>query len=118
MFEKEAEEYAAKVEPFMDVGIDNSISVYHEEDVKQAFLAGAEFGYNKANEWHYVKDGDLPEDNKIVLFYTTYFDFWVGGIEPKNDKKHRWEVLPSVSSDYYAEDEVIAWKEIVLPKEE
>lgn len=24
------------------------------------FKKGAEFGYNKANEWHYVKDGDLP----------------------------------------------------------
>ena len=23
------------------------------------FQKGAEFGYNKANKWHYVKDGDL-----------------------------------------------------------
>ena len=27
----------------------------------QGFVNGAEFGYNKANEWHYVKDGDLPQ---------------------------------------------------------
>ena len=28
---------------------------------------GAEYGYNKANEWHYVKDKDYPKDNKPVL---------------------------------------------------
>lgn len=28
---------------------------------------GAELGYNKANEWHYVKDGDLPKNNTAVL---------------------------------------------------
>lgn len=31
------------------------------------FIDGATFGYNKANEWHYVKDGDLPKNNTVVL---------------------------------------------------
>ena len=33
---------------------------------------GAEFGYNKANEWHYVRDGDLPKDEewKWCVSYT------------------------------------------------
>ena len=32
------------------------------------FKDGAEFGYNKANEWHYVKDeNDLPTDKKEYL---------------------------------------------------
>ena len=45
MFEKEAEEYAKKLlNPSLDY----------------AFKDGAEFGYNKANEWHYVKD-ELPK---------------------------------------------------------
>ena len=26
-----------------------------------AYIAGFQDGYNKANEWHYVRDGDLPE---------------------------------------------------------
>ena len=30
------------------------------------FKDGAEFGYNKANEWHYVKDG-LPSENAMIL---------------------------------------------------
>ena len=31
------------------------------------FKKGAEFGYNKANKWHYVKDGDLPKNSTAVL---------------------------------------------------
>lgn len=31
------------------------------------FIDGATFSYNKANEWHYVKDGDLPKNNTAVL---------------------------------------------------
>lgn len=46
MFEKEAEEYA---EAFESKGV-----------AKASFIKGAEFGYNKANEWHYVKD-ELPK---------------------------------------------------------
>ena len=32
--------------------------------------AGAEFGYNKAHEWHYPSKGEYPKDeNKICLLY-------------------------------------------------
>jgi len=56
MFEKEAEEYI-KEHTFFDeeYGV-QSLDVVN----KTIFKDGAEFGYNKANEWHYVKDGDLP----------------------------------------------------------
>ena len=81
---------------------------------------GFKDGYNKANEWHFVKDGDLPPLNTNVLVI------------------HRWARTPEVGkrievfidssvwvwamcSDRYrytSDDEnVIAWKEIVLPKE-
>ena len=55
MFEKEAEKW-----------VENN---FHntEEDYIKAFKDGAEYGYNKANEWHYVKDGDLPTDDKDML---------------------------------------------------
>lgn len=53
MFEKEAEEYVDRTN-------NNDCTV-------EAFKAGAEYGYNKANEWHYVKDGDLPKDEKDML---------------------------------------------------
>ena len=57
MFEKEANEYAKKW-------------IVNEDDnalMQEVFKDGAEFGYNKANEWHYVKDGDLPPKTTLVL---------------------------------------------------
>ena len=64
MFEKEAEEYVRKIRH--DVinwdGAEPEERFYNEIKFKQAYLAGAEFGYNKANEWHKVADGDLPND--------------------------------------------------------
>ena len=92
MFEKEAEEY-----------VDLSGNRNYTE---RAFKDGAEFGYNKANEWHYVKDGISPTHSYRVLVFT---DEGVGfGIYGLDDKK--WHT-------YDTGFEVIAWKEIVLPKE-
>ena len=54
MFEKEAEEYAIENWEYYEEGQNDS------KALKQAYLAGAEFGYNKANEWHKVADGDYP----------------------------------------------------------
>lgn len=69
MFEKEAEEYVRKIRH--DVinwgGTEPEERFYNEIKFRQAYLAGAEFGYNKAHEWHYVKDGDLPKNNTVVL---------------------------------------------------
>ena len=52
MFEKEAEEYVRKIR--YDVinwgGTEPEERFYNEIKFKQAYLAGAEFGYNKANE--------------------------------------------------------------------
>jgi len=115
MFEKEAEEYSEK-----DLG-DKYISSVVAKDKLHAyklgqydgFVAGAEFGYNKANEWHYVKDGDLPKDDKqyLVLFFYNY----------KGKKEMSFGVRDNLHSDFeihrcYTE-QIIAWKEIVLPKE-
>ena len=39
-------------------------------DLKLAYIAG----YNKANEWHYVKDGDLPKEDlrpRTLGYYLT-----------------------------------------------
>ena len=100
MFEKEAEEYA----------IENW--EHYEEDkndskaLKQAYLAGAELGYNKANEWHFVKDVEYPTHSNRVLVLT---DEGVGfGIYGLDNKK--WYT-------YDTGFDVIAWKEITPPKE-
>ena len=60
MFEKEAEEYAIENWEHYEEGQNDS------KALKQAYLAGAEFGYSKANEWHNVADGDLPKDARYV----------------------------------------------------
>ena len=69
-FEKEAEEYVRKIRH--DVinwdGAEPDERFYNEIKFKQAYLAGAELGYTKANEWHKVADGrDLPKNNTAVL---------------------------------------------------
>ena len=76
-----------------------------KQDYKKGWQDGAEFGYNKANEWHYVKDGIFPTHSYRVLVYT---DEGVGfGIYGQDNKK--WYT-------YDTGFDVIAWKEIVLPE--
>ena len=96
--EKEAEEYA---EAFVDRGV-----------AEASFIKGAEFGYNKANEWHYVKDG-LPEELHDVLCFVIHNEhrFVLQGYL----RDGRWVLSPL--GTYLNNDDVIAWKEIVLPKE-
>ena len=48
MFEKEAEEYVSRFWGKKE-SLDRACTI-------ENFKEGAEFGYNKANEWHYVKD--------------------------------------------------------------
>ncbi len=94
MFEKEAEER-----------ITEHFGTSGEYVTRQRIWQdGAEFGYNKANEWHYVKDGDLPKDDNDVLVLlkdeTMQVDYYFSKIG--------WNI--SLKAD------VIAWKEIVLPE--
>ena len=117
MFEKEAEKYI-KEHTFFDeeYGV-QSLDVVS----KTIFKDGAEFGYNKANEWHYVKDGDYPKDNKPVLCI-------LGDIDSDNCEVGYYNDVGSGEpwhfETYHLPDDdgdnawgVIAWKEIVLPKE-
>ena len=62
MFEKEAEERYKQ-----HLADPNYYENSEEESYLRGFGEGAEFGYNKANEWHYVKDGDLPKVGVKVL---------------------------------------------------
>ena len=109
MFEKEAKHYANK---WLDEV--HKLELEQKTDpkpkyirIQQAFEDGAEFGYNKANEWHFVKDGINPTHSYRVLVFT---DEGVGfGIYGLDDKK--WHT-------YDTGFDVIAWKEIVLPNEE
>ena len=91
---------------------------------QEGFKDGAEFGYNKAfveadknlkaivtdfnkaNEWHFVKDGKYPKhSNRVLVFTDEGVGFGIYGLDNK-----KWYT-------YDTGFDVIAWKEIVLPKE-
>ena len=127
MFDKELEEYKNqskwKGKIFM-------------KDEEICFKDGAELGYNKANEWHKVADGDLPkvgqkcyfiysnfygEDNKVIFsessikvltgVYTFILD------EETGDETTETCFYDDINDEEIYKQEVYAWKEIVLPKE-
>ena len=77
-----------------------------EQDI---YIAGAEFGYNKANEWHNVANDDLPKvDNKIVLC--------VCGDGYYVDGKRHYVLKLLTRKEFSLFQPVYAWKEIVLPE--
>lgn len=102
MFEKEAEEIAK------DIYIHHFDDDVNYPDVLKAITVGvqkgAEHGYNKANEWHWIKDGDLPKEGTVCLTARTI----ISG-----------NVAYDVCSYYEGlfGENWFAWKEIVLPKE-
>ena len=113
MFEKEAEEWAIDY-------VCKDCSRYKEckskehctckNCSKEKWQNGAEFGYNKANEWHFVKDGDLPEENQWVLVYDGSYTV----CNYHSNTPIKW--LDNYENEVY-EGSIIAWKEIVTPKE-
>ena len=105
MFEKEAEKW-----------VENNLHST-EEDYIRAFKDGAEFGYNKANEWHYVSKEGFPSKDDIYLIIRKdglhLGDYCCGGDGDIDCQS--WCDYPS--EEEIQDDSVIAWKEIVLPKE-
>ena len=67
MFEKDAEERGNE-----KIKGNNELVRFCRKSYKDGFKDGAEFVYNKANEWHYVKDGDLPKDTTSLYLVRVY----------------------------------------------
>ena len=107
MFEKEAEEYQIRKHHQRLYGHKPVVM----KELNTTFKDGAEFGYNKANEWHYAKDG-LPEELHDVLCFVINNEhrFVLQGYL----RDRRWVLSPL--GTYLNNDDVIAWKEIVLPE--
>lgn len=100
MFEKEAKKWVKE-----NTRIEHSASfgeIAVGPSAEKGFQKGAEFGYNKANEWHYMKDGKYPKEKQLVMVYR---------VNPlgANIAITNWY-------DSYKDTKVIAWKEIVLPE--
>ena len=106
MFEKEAEEYFGKETELVEV---EKLKIYTD---------GFKDGYNKANEWHYVKDGDLPKDNGLLMSKTLNLITKMKGSDCLNLALGQYNFSTQEFSYQHIVGltEVIAWKEIVLPE--
>ena len=79
------------------------------------FEEGTEFGYNKANEWHYPSKGEYPKECENVLCCCKVVNakfYSIGHTVIGGDTKIRWW-----ASNRPEELEVYAWREIVFPEE-
>lgn len=124
MFEREAEEYEGRKHYRYE---DNDYCGDIADGIIQAYQQGAEFGYNKANEWHkqdiddiydlISKDWDIryficimKDDSRVTatgncdegcngeVSVNLFFDH----VDEKNDEK-------------YNIDDIVWWKEIIPP---
>ena len=106
LFEKEAEDYS--IDTYETCLYDNLPYVNDSRAREESFKDGANYGYKKANEWHYVKNGDLPkhEVNVLVLYNVQCIDIAHYDYDYKE-----WHFRDSIVRD------VIAWCELPkLPK--
>ena len=121
MFEKEAEEYLEKEQDKGYYWVVNGagISQYElDNNIESAFQDGAEFGYNKANEWHYVKDGDLPKETGLLMSKTLLLVTKMKGSDCLSLTLGQYNFSTQEFSYQHIVGltDVIAWKEIVLPE--
>lgn len=123
MFEKEAIDRANRKYPIPRVY--DELDVARNRKYEDGFKDGAEFGYNKANEWHKQDIDDIydliSKDWDIRYFICIM----------KNDSRvtaigicdegYNGEVSVNLFFEHddekYYIDDIVWWKEIVLPKE-
>ena len=114
MFEKEAEEIEKEAIKWVKDVFPND--EFKQSGISRALFEFAEFGYNKANEWHYPSKGEYPKEGEDVLCYCkcrTEIKFYcIGHTIIGGDNKIRWW-----SSNRSEKLNVYAWKEITPPKE-
>ena len=105
MFDKEAEEYEKRKHYLYE---DNDYCGDITDGIIQAYQKGAEFGYNKANEWH---KADIPTSqiNKVVLGYIKDYNSKMFCLVKWNGE---WWYDARTYNDRV---KLLAWKEIVLP---
>ena len=125
MFEKEAKKHKEEfITAYISVGGGMKVADMIGMQKELSYEDGANFGYNKANEWHYVKD-ELPKTSGRYLVYTggepfildfdtevNSFGYWV--VSLGDDWGVQDEDFETVKDR--GEDNVIAWKEIILPE--
>ena len=101
MFEKEAEEIEKEAIKWVKDVFPND--EFKQSGISRALVEFAELGYNKANEWHFVKDVEPTHSNRVLVLTDEGVGFGIYGLDNK-----KWYT-------YDTGFDVIAWKEITLP---
>ena len=134
MFEKEAEENLVEQLGFDKEFIEQELNKLKNpnekfmvdsliREVKYAFQKGAEFGYNKANEWHKQEDDDIydliVEDWSIRYFICVMKDknhvIAIGSCDEVCSGEVSVYLFFEHDDEKYHIDDIVWWKEIVLP---
>ena len=108
MFEKEAEKYREEWQNKGYYFVSQEMEQIELDDIVDAtFKDGAEFGYNKANEWH--KADEKPKVTKEYLVYL---------ISGYNCRSVTMMIYNAERGFWCAnnQNDVVYWKEIVLPE--
>lgn len=126
MFEKEAKKHKEEfITIYISVGGGLKAADMIGIQKEQSYKEGAEFGYNKANEWHQqVTDNiyDLiAKDWTISYFICIMKDKSLVTATGSCDEAYNGEVSVNLVFDYddekYSLDDIVWWKELRLPKE-
>lgn len=120
MFEKEAEEAGNE-----KIKENHQFARCARKSYKDGFKEGAEFGYNKANEWHKQDNDDIYDfiatDWSVKHFICIMKDKCRVTATGSYDEGCNGEVGVNLVFDHddekYYLDDIEWWKEIVLPKE-
>ena len=123
MFEKEAEEYA--IENFETCLYDVLPYLNDARAREQSFKDGAEFGYNKANEWHKQDIDDIydliSKDWDIRYFICIMKDksrvTAIGNCDEGCNGEVSVNLFFEHDDEKYYIDDIVWWKEVVPPKE-
>ena len=117
MFEKKAEEYKLLHTHYEVAKRENGAEYAKSVEnvtIQEAFREGTEYGYNKANEWHYVKDGLPPKDG---FFLVAFHNIGCDAVDVGQFLQAEWwhmdeEIRVFINKNIYA------WKELPNPPKE
>ena len=123
MFEKEAEDYS--IDTYETCLYDNLPYVNDSRAREESFKDGAEFGYNKANEWHKQDTDDIydliSEGWSVIYFICIMKDksrvTAIGNCDEGCNGEVSVNLFFEHDDEKYSVDDIAWWKEIVLPKE-
>ena len=120
MFEKEADEVGNE-----KIKENHQFARCARKSYKDGFKDGAEFGYNKANEWHKQDIDDIydliSKDWDIRYFICIMKDksrvTAIGNCDEGCNGEVSVNLFFEHDDEKYYIDDIVWWKEIVLPKD-